>query len=102
MDTRSSAIGELRRRACSNSGGRRSVFETKSRSARSDSGAFEAAAQPGGGNFRGTIRAPPDDKGRVKVLLKLLNRQVSVRFGVEFIKDGRTAWTPAMANSTPN
>jgi hypothetical protein len=36
------------------------------------------------------------------VLLKLLNRQVSVRFGVEFIKGGRTAWTPAMANSVPN
>jgi transcriptional antiterminator RfaH len=50
----------------------------------------------------GIIHAPPDDKGRVKVLLKLLNRQVSVRFGVEFIKGGRTAWTPAMANSVPN
>jgi len=50
----------------------------------------------------GIIQTPPDDKGRVKVLLKLLNRQVSVRFGVEFIKGGRTAWTPAMANSMQN
>lgn len=50
----------------------------------------------------GIIQAPPDDKGRVKVLLKLLNRQVSVRFGIEFIKGGRTAWTPALANSVPN
>jgi len=50
----------------------------------------------------GIIQTPPDDKGRVKVLLKLLNRQVSVRFGVEFIKGGRTAWTTAMATSMPN
>ena len=50
----------------------------------------------------GIIQAPPDDKGRVKVLLRLLNRQVTVKFGVEFIKGGRNAWTPAMANSLPN
>jgi transcriptional antiterminator RfaH len=46
----------------------------------------------------GIIQAPPDDKGRVKILLKLLSRQVSVKFGVEFIKGGRASWTPAIAN----
>jgi hypothetical protein len=32
------------------------------------------------------IQDPPDAKGRVKVLLKLLSRQLSVKLGVEFIK----------------
>ncbi len=45
----------------------------------------------------GIIEAPPDNKGRVKVLLKLLNRQVSVKLGVERIKDGRAAWGPAVS-----
>ena len=42
-----------------------------------------------GGPFDGLIAIiedPPDDKGRVKILLKLLNRQISVKLGVEFIK----------------
>lgn len=43
----------------------------------------------------GIIQAPPDNKGRVQILLKLLSRQVSVKFGVEFIKGGRTSWAPA-------
>ena len=43
----------------------------------------------------GIIQAPPDNKGRVRVLLKLLSRQISVKFGVEFIKGGRFAWAPA-------
>ena len=43
----------------------------------------------------GIIQAPPDNKGRVRVLLKLLSRQISVKFGVEFIKGGRAAWGPA-------
>ena len=34
----------------------------------------------------GIIQAPPDNKGRVRVLLKLLSRQISVKLGVEFIK----------------
>ena len=42
----------------------------------------------------GIIQAPPDNRGRVKILLKLLSRQISVKFGVEFIKGGRTAWAP--------
>ena len=41
----------------------------------------------------GIIQSPPDNRGRVKVLLTLLSRQVSVKFGVEFIKGGSTAWT---------
>jgi transcriptional antiterminator RfaH len=47
----------------------------------------------------GIIQAPPDDKGRVKILLKLLSRQISVKFGVESIKGGRTSWAPATAGS---
>ena len=77
----------------------RGVIPARSRLRRSQE--VEISGGPFDG-LMGIIQAPPDDKGRVKVLLKLLNRQVSVRFGVEFIKDGRTAWTPAMANSTPN
>jgi transcriptional antiterminator RfaH len=56
-----------------------------------------------GGPFHGLmgiIQAPPDDKGRVKILLKLLSRQVSVKFGVEFIKGGHAAWAPATLSST--
>jgi len=45
----------------------------------------------------GIIQSPPDNKGRVQILLKLLSRQVSVKFGVEFIKGGRTAWAPVAA-----
>ncbi len=58
-----------------------------------------------GGPFNGLmgiIEAPPDDKGRVKILLKLLNRQVSIKFGVESIKGGRVSWTAAAVNLTPN
>jgi transcriptional antiterminator RfaH len=51
----------------------------------------------------GIIQAPPDNKGRVKILLKLLSRQISVKFGVEFIKGGRAAWAPvAAADIGPN
>ena len=42
-----------------------------------------------GGPFDGlmaVIQDPPDAKGRVKILLKLLSRQISVKLGVEFIK----------------
>ena len=41
----------------------------------------------------GIIQSPPDNRGRVKVLLRLLSRQVCVKFGVEFIKGSRAAWT---------
>jgi len=34
----------------------------------------------------GIIQDPPDAKGRVRILLKLLSRQISVRMGVEFIQ----------------
>jgi transcriptional antiterminator RfaH len=42
-----------------------------------------------GGPFSGLlgiIEDPPDAKGRVRVLLKLLSRQISVKLGVEFIR----------------
>ena len=77
----------------------RGVIPARSRLRRSQE--VEISGGPFDG-LMGIIQAPPDDKGRVKVLLKLLNRQVSVRFGVEFIKGGRTTWTPAMANGAPN
>jgi transcriptional antiterminator RfaH len=34
----------------------------------------------------GIIQDPPDAKGRVRILLKLLSRSISVRMGVEFIQ----------------
>lgn len=43
----------------------------------------------------GIIQSPPDNRGRVKILLQLLSRQVSVRLGVAFVKDGGPAWAPA-------
>jgi transcriptional antiterminator RfaH len=42
-----------------------------------------------GGPFDGLIaiiQDPPDAKGRVKILLTLLSRQITVKLGVEFIK----------------
>jgi len=51
-----------------------------------------------GGPFDGLIaiiQDPPDDKGRVKILLKLLSRQISVKLGVEFIKGEWVALKPA-------
>lgn len=34
----------------------------------------------------GIVQDPPDAKGRVRILLQLLSRQISVRMGVEFIQ----------------
>jgi transcription antitermination factor NusG len=45
----------------------------------------------------GIIQDPPDTKGRVKILLKLLSRQVSVKLGVEFIRGDWTGFEPALA-----
>jgi transcriptional antiterminator RfaH len=54
-----------------------------------------------GGPFNGllgVIEDPPDAKGRVKILLKLLSRQISVKLGVEFIKgDWATPAPPVVA-----
>jgi transcriptional antiterminator RfaH len=47
----------------------------------------------------GIIQDPPDDKGRVRILLKLLSRQISVKLGVNFIKGDWTALEPAAAAS---
>ena len=50
-----------------------------------------------GGPFDGLIaiiQDPPDDKGRIKILLKLLSRQISVKLGVEFIKGEWVALKP--------
>lgn len=46
----------------------------------------------------GIIQDPPDAKGRVRVLLKLLSRQISVRMGIEFI-DGE--WSGLVSARTP-
>ena len=37
--------------------------------------------------FIGIIENPPNAKGRVRILLKLLSRQISVKLGVEFIRN---------------
>jgi transcriptional antiterminator RfaH len=54
-----------------------------------------------GGPFDGLIaiiQDPPDAKGRVKILLKLLSRQISVKLGVEFIKGEWVAFKPPATN----
>jgi transcriptional antiterminator RfaH len=54
-----------------------------------------------GGPFDGLIaiiQDPPDAKGRVKILLKLLSRQISVKLGVEFIKGEWVATKTAATN----
>jgi transcription elongation factor/antiterminator RfaH len=45
----------------------------------------------------GIIQDPPDSKGRVKVLLKLLSRQISVKLGLEFIRGEWVALEPVVA-----
>ena len=44
--------------------------------------------------FVGIIENPPNAKGRVRVLLKLLSRQISVKLGVEFIRDQAVGISP--------
>jgi transcriptional antiterminator RfaH len=54
-----------------------------------------------GGPFDGLIaiiQDPPDSRGRVRILLKLLSRQISVKLGVEFIKGEFVAPKPAATN----
>jgi transcriptional antiterminator RfaH len=74
-----------------------------------DEGLIKARSQlrPGqeveirGGPFDGLIaiiQDPPDTKGRVRILLKLLSRQISVKLGVEFIKGEFVAVKPAATN----
>jgi transcriptional antiterminator RfaH len=45
----------------------------------------------------GVIQDPPDAKGRVKILLKLLSRQISVKLGIEFIKGDWATFAPPVA-----
>jgi transcriptional antiterminator RfaH len=55
-----------------------------------------------GGPFDGLmaiIQDPPDAKGRVKILLKLLSRQISVKLGVEFIKGEWVGLGPSADNN---
>jgi transcriptional antiterminator RfaH len=54
-----------------------------------------------GGPFDGLIaiiQDPPDSKGRVRILLKLLSRQISVKLGVEFIKGEFIGLNPPATN----
>lgn len=47
----------------------------------------------------GIIQNPPDAKGRVKILLNIMNRQVSVRLGVESIRSDRNiGFAPLLPN----
>jgi transcriptional antiterminator RfaH len=53
--------------------------------------------------FTGIIENPPNAKGRVKILLKLLSRQVSVKLGVEFVRNQSVRIVPAMTiNDRPD
>ncbi len=45
--------------------------------------------------FVGIIENPPNAKGRVQILLKLLSRHISVKLGVEFIRNQSVAIGPA-------
>jgi transcription elongation factor/antiterminator RfaH len=50
-----------------------------------------------GGPFNGlvgVIQNPPDAKGRIKILLKLLSRQITVKLGVEYIRGEFAAFGP--------
>ena len=44
--------------------------------------------------FIGIIENPPNAKGRVKILLKLLSRPISVKLGIEFIRNQSIAIVP--------
>jgi transcription elongation factor/antiterminator RfaH len=56
----------------------------------------EIAGGPFNG-FIGIIENPPNAQGRVRVLLKLLSRQISVKLSVEFIRDQSVAIAAATA-----
>ena len=49
--------------------------------------------------FVGIIENPPNAKGRVKILLKLLSRPISVKLGVQFIRHQALAIGPSTHNS---
>jgi transcription antitermination factor NusG len=54
---------------------------------------IEVAGGPFNG-LMGIIQDPPDARGRIKILLKLLSRQITVKLGVEFIKAEHAAFGP--------
>ena len=58
--------------------------------------AVEIAEGPFSG-LAAIIQDPPDPKGRVKVLLKLMSRNISVKLGVESLKGAGTGWVLAPA-----
>jgi transcriptional antiterminator RfaH len=52
-----------------------------------------------GGPFNGLlgiIQDPPDAKGRIKILLRLLSRQITVKLGVQSVKAEHAAFGPPM------
>jgi transcriptional antiterminator RfaH len=84
-----SVISFLQRRADD-----RGIIQTQSRLQRGQE------VEISGGPFDGLlaiIQDPPDSRGRVKILLKLLSRQISVNLGVEFIKGDWAALAPISA-----
>jgi transcriptional antiterminator RfaH len=53
--------------------------------------------------FTGIIENRPNAKGRVKILLKLLSRQISVKLGVEFVRNQSVGIVPALTiNGRPD
>jgi transcriptional antiterminator RfaH len=67
------------------------IIQGRSRLARGEQ--VEITGGPFDG-FVGIIENPPDAKGRVKILLKLLSRQISVKLGVEFIRKESAVFVP--------
>jgi hypothetical protein len=53
--------------------------------------------------FTGIIENPPNAQARVKILLKLLSRQISVKLGVEFVRNQSVGIVPALTiNDRPD
>ena len=53
--------------------------------------------------FTGIIENPPNAQGRVKILLKFLSRQISVKLGVEFVRNQSVGIAPALTiNGRPD
>ena len=69
----------------------RGVIQAQSRLRRGQE--IEVTGGPFNG-LMGIIQDPPDPRGRIKILLRLLSRQITVKLGVEFIKAEHAAFGP--------
>jgi transcriptional antiterminator RfaH len=60
--------------------------------------AVEISAGPFSG-LAAIIQDPPDPKGRVKVLLKLMSRHISVKLGIESVNGGNIPYALAVSDN---